>query len=63
MTNHLPTSFYQIPHCASTTMTRKDLKETLLATDGWVLSCGEIFDIKSKHLGAGVYRISLEERK
>ena len=58
----LPIFFYQIPWSASTTMSRKDLKELLLATDGWVMACGEIFDIKSEHLGVGVYKVSLKKR-
>ena len=63
MTNHLPLSFYEIPRFARTTMTRKDLKETLLSTNGWVMACGTLWDIRSKHIGAGVYEVFLKERK
>jgi len=58
----LPNVFYNMPHIASTTMDRKDLKELLLATDGWVLACGSIYDIATKSLGAGVYRVTLKRR-
>lgn len=47
---------------AKATMTRNQLKETLLATDGWVMACGRIWDIRSKHLGAGVYSVYLKLR-
>ena len=58
----LPASFYTIPRYANTTMSKKDLKELLLNLDGWVLSCGYGWDIKSKHLGAGIYKVSLEQQ-
>jgi len=51
-----------MPHNATTTVTRKQLKEILLATEGWIMACGRCWDVKGKHLGAGVYRISLEAR-
>lgn len=60
--NHLSTNFYTMPGGYSTTMTRKQLKETLLATDGWVLSCGYCWDIRSKSLGAGVYKVWLKKQ-
>ncbi len=44
------------------TVTRTELKALLLDTDGWVLSWGYIWDIKSKSLGAGVYSVSLVKR-
>lgn len=55
----LPMNFYTIPTLAKTTMGKKDLKELLLATDGCVIACGCLYDIKSKHIGAGVYRVWL----
>lgn len=60
--NHLGNQFYTMPEVASMTMTRKQLKETLLDTDGYTMACGHLWDIKSKHLGAGVYRVSLSQR-
>ena len=56
----LPGNFYSMPKAANTTMDRKDLKELLLSTDGWILSCGRMYNIKSKSLGAGVYRVTLK---
>ena len=57
--NHLPDTFYAFPNNARTTMTRKQLRETLLDTDGKILSCGRLRTIISKHIGAGVYEVSL----
>ena len=60
--NHLPNSFYTMPGFVRTTFTKKQLKETLLDTGGYIISCGSGWDIKNKHLGAGVYEIYLEKR-
>ena len=51
------------PWYADETITKAELKEILLKTDGWIMAQGRLHDIKSKHLGAGVYRVWLEERK
>jgi hypothetical protein len=55
----LPNNFYTMPTLAKATMDKKDLKELLLATDGCVIACGVLYDIKTKHLGAGVYKVWL----
>jgi hypothetical protein len=60
--NHLPDTFYTMPGSAGTTMTRKQVSETMLATGGWIMSCGRGYSIKAKHLAAGVYSVTLEER-
>lgn len=62
MKNYLGDNFYTMPKYARTTMTRKQLKETLLSTEGWIIALGRIWDIQSKHLGAGVYSVHLELR-
>jgi hypothetical protein len=49
-----------MPGHATTTMDKKDLKELLLETSGWIISCGQLYKIKSEHLGAGVYEVSLK---
>jgi hypothetical protein len=43
-----------------TTMDRDDTRELLLETGGTMLACGTLYDIETKHLGAGVYRVSLK---
>ncbi len=60
--NHLGENAYRIPASFSTTMNKKDLHDTLLATDGWILACGYLWDIQSQHIGAGVYKVSLAKR-
>ena len=44
----LPTSFYEIPKHARTTMTTKDVRAALLATDGRIFAAGESWDIIAK---------------
>jgi len=51
-----------MPGLASKVMTTEQLRETLLATGGDILACGEIWDIKNEHLGAGVYKVFLKKR-
>lgn len=60
--NHLTDNFYAQPNIAATTMTTKQLRETLLATDGTILACGYLYDIKHKALGAGVHRVFLKKQ-
>ena len=61
--NHLSINAYTMnSDFFSQIMTKKQLKETLLATDGWILAKGRILDIKSKNLGVGIYKVTLEER-
>ncbi len=50
------------PKYGNTTTTRKIAHHILLETGGWVISLGSIWDIQIKHLGVGVYKISLKER-
>lgn len=61
--NHLPQNAYTMPGVWSGTLTAKELRETLLATDGWVFACGLSYDIKSERVGAGVYRVWLKSRR
>ena len=58
----LPMNFYTMPQYASMTMDRRDLKELLLSTNGWITACGEIYNIKTESLGAGVYKVFLKRK-
>jgi hypothetical protein len=58
----LPNDFYSYPDIANMTITGKELKELLLNTDGYAIIQGRMKEIKSKHLGAGVYRITVEDK-
>jgi len=43
----------------TTSVDRKVLRALLLKTDGWMFCQGQMADIKSKHLGAGIYDVRL----
>lgn len=53
-------SAWQNPKWFEDTVDKKQLKEILMETGGNIIACGYVWDIKSKHLGAGVYKISLK---
>lgn len=44
----------------STTLRSTDTTSLLLESGGQILARGRLYNIVSKHLGAGVYRITLE---
>lgn len=46
----------------TTTCNRKELKALLESTGGWTMAQGYSCDIRSKHLGVGVYKVWLERR-
>ena len=48
------------PWLGSAVVAARDLREILLATEGRVMAEGRLFNIKSRPLGAGVYRIYLD---
>lgn len=60
--NHLSDNFYHNPTLARQTMTRKQLQQTIHATDGWITACGEMWDIQARNL-AGAYVITLKKRE
>jgi hypothetical protein len=43
-----------------TTLARAELKELLMETGGQIQSRGSLFEIMSKHIGAGVYQVRLK---
>ena len=45
---------------ANTTMEKDDLRELLLQTGGTLMARGYLYNIVSKPIGAGVYRVTLE---
>lgn len=45
---------------AHTTVNRAELRELLTTTGGQVLARGKLHDIKSRHLGAGIYQVRLK---
>ncbi len=55
-------TFYSMPDIANQSMNRKDLEELLIDTGGKILTCGRLRELKSKHIGAGIYRVTLKGR-
>lgn len=50
------------PHYANATTTRDVLRAMLLKHDGCFTAQGHIWNIVSKHLAAGVYRVTAERK-
>lgn len=59
--NYLVETHYISPGIVHQTMTTKELRETLLATDGTVVAIGYAWEIKNKKLGPGVYKVWLSK--
>ncbi len=49
---------WSMPGLGHLTMRRKQLQAFLEATGGDILARGRRYDVTTKHLGAGVYRVS-----
>lgn len=52
-----------MPQGNATASSRAAVREIMLTTGGRMLACGYQYDVKSKSLGGGVYRITLEAVK
>ena len=52
--------FFSNPEVAHQTLTRKELQSLLLNTGGKIISCGRLRELKSRHLGAGIYEVSVK---
>ncbi len=46
--------------CGNTTLGKKDTQSLLSESGGQLMARGSLYDIKAKHLGAGIYKISLD---
>lgn len=55
--NHLNSSFYITPKVTRQVMTYRHWQETAMATQCRILSCGESWELKAKHLGGGMYEV------
>lgn len=49
-----------MPQGNCTASSRSVVRAAMLATGGRMMACGYYHDVKSKHLGGGVYRLTLE---
>jgi len=56
--NWMNNGHYTMPGLYHEAMTRKQVRETMLATDGQVLARGGLWDVVAKSLGGGVYRVT-----
>lgn len=41
----------------------KVVREMMLQTGGWMMACGEMYDIHSEALGGDVYRMTLKRKE
>lgn len=60
-TGYLPDTFYRVPHLATATMRRKEIAAIYLGSGESIMACGKLWMIRCRHLGAGVYKVFLEE--
>lgn len=56
----VPRTFYDHPETAEETMVLVDLKRLLVEHNGRLMAQGQMWEIKSKAIGPGVYRVRLE---
>ena len=54
--------FYKNPEHAHAMMTRQELLELLMKTEGVIVARGEFWHFHHRHLGAGAYRVHLEKK-
>ena len=52
-----------MPGVGHASVTRATLREIMLSTGGELILLGRVYDITSKHLGGGIYRVSTKEQK
>lgn len=58
--NHLSHNMYVYPKYARQVMTTKQVKETLLATDNFIMACGHGWKLKIQNIGAGMEEVTLQ---
>lgn len=59
---HVTLDYLASMPAGETTLLLNDLRSLLLCTDGTMMARGSLFDIISKRLGVGVYRVTLKRR-
>ena len=59
--HYLTEAFYKTPHIARTTMTTKELQDTLIHTEGVIRANCRMWNIISTHLGVGIYKVTLKQ--
>ena len=56
--DHLDPNFYSTPKLTRQMMTYREWQETAKSTNGYIMSCGERWNLWSQHRGGGIYEIS-----
>ena len=59
----LSDSFYITPDTARQTLTREELRQVMMNTEGKIISCGRLRELYAKYLGAGIYLLTLKKAK
>lgn len=62
MNKELCINFWTNPENYWDTMNTKDLQSVLLHYNGEILACGSSWEIKSKRIGPGVYKVFLKKK-
>ena len=57
--NHLEDRMYAMPSIAKQVMTTNQVKETLLATDNFIMACGHGWKLKISNIGVGMKEVKL----
>lgn len=57
--NHLENRMYTFPTIARQIMTTKQVKQTLLATNNFIMACGKGWKLKIENIGAGMKEVRL----
>lgn len=57
--NHLANNMYVFPKTARQVMTNQQVKETLLATENFIMACGHGWRLKIENLGVGMKEVTL----
>ncbi len=60
--NHLEDRMYVYPAIAKQVMTTKQVQETLLYTDNFVMAAGRGWELNIRNLGAGMKEVSLKPK-
>lgn len=59
--NHLEDQHYRQPGLYRQVMTSKQVKETLLYTNNFIMACGHSWKLKIKNIGVGMKEITLTQ--
>lgn len=58
--SYLNSVFWQLPTTSTQLMRTRELQETLMFHQGAIIARGQLWNIKSKKVGPGVYKVFLE---